>query len=121
MRRIVIEKVEEGMILGKALLKSDGKILLGQGCKLSARIISRLSEWGFESIVVEGDPQSADEIIESAGINNQNMSMDEIFVQIDNMFSKVDDDEIMMKLKNGLKFHISRKYTANDTEREERV
>jgi|GEM_PF-153295 len=121
MRKLIIGKVEEGMTLAKPLLKPDGTILLAQGCKLSARIISRLSEWGFDSVIVDGDPQSPDEMIETSGINTQNIGMDELFAQIDKQFAKVETDEIMLKLKNALKSHISKKYSENDNKREERI
>jgi HD-GYP domain-containing protein (c-di-GMP phosphodiesterase class II) len=53
MRRIPIEYAREGDILGKTLYNNFGGMLLGEGTKLTQRIISKLKRYGYYSIYIK--------------------------------------------------------------------
>jgi hypothetical protein len=55
MTKTQIEKIEDGMILGRDLCGSSGNILLSKGTPLSAALGRRLKNWGIDFVYVEGD------------------------------------------------------------------
>lgn len=55
MRKIPIEYVREGDLLGKTLYNSSGGILLKGGNRLSQRIISKLKKYGYYSLYIKDD------------------------------------------------------------------
>lgn len=63
MRRISVDKVNEGMILAKTLYSMDGNVLLNAGIKLKEAYINRFKEMGIFEIYVD-DSISADIVIE---------------------------------------------------------
>jgi len=63
MRRISVERVNDGMVLAKTLYSIDGNILLNAGIKLKESYISKFREIGIGEIYID-DNMSADIIIE---------------------------------------------------------
>jgi HD-GYP domain-containing protein (c-di-GMP phosphodiesterase class II) len=53
MRRVLLEKVEEGSVLGKPIYTSDGNILLNAGMRLKESYIARLKELNINYIYVD--------------------------------------------------------------------
>src|SRR5690606_8776987 len=53
MRRILIEHIQDGMILARSLVASDGTVLLQAGVTLRAKFIPRLRELGYTSIYIQ--------------------------------------------------------------------
>lgn len=58
MRRMHIENVTPGMVLGKAIYGDNFKILLNKGVVLSAEYISRLKKRGFVKVYIDDDETS---------------------------------------------------------------
>ncbi|MEW6536544.1 MAG: hypothetical protein AB1454_13120 [Candidatus Auribacterota bacterium] len=113
MRKITIDKAAEGMVLAKPLKKADGQVLLGEGGRLSPRVITRLNEWEIDIIFVEGEPESPDEEECAVGMRIDTASLEEICATIDQRFKYVADHIVMKKIIRGLKEHFLRKYNAN--------
>lgn len=53
MRRVLLEKVKEGLVLGKTIYTSDGNVLLSAGMRLKESYIKRLKELNVNYIYVE--------------------------------------------------------------------
>lgn len=120
MRKIEIGTATEGMVLAKPLLNATGKTLLAQGCKLTERIIARLTEWECDVLFVEGDPQCDDEKGAVVGFDFVSRDIEDIFAEIEARFHRVNDDPIMAKIKTTLKEQIIKRYQGHES-REERA
>jgi HD-GYP domain-containing protein (c-di-GMP phosphodiesterase class II) len=55
MRKILVEKVKEGMVLGRTLYSYDGNILLNAGIILKNTYISKFSDLGIREVYVEDE------------------------------------------------------------------
>lgn len=55
MRKILVGKVKEGMVLGRTLYSYDGNILLNAGIVLKNSYISKLSDLGIREVYVEDE------------------------------------------------------------------
>ena len=55
MRKILVEKVKEGMVLGRTLYSYDGNILLNAGIVLKNSYISKFSDLGIREVYVEDE------------------------------------------------------------------
>ncbi len=56
----LLEDVTEGMQLGTAIVKEDGKILLAEGTLLTNKIIERLRNWGVTKVGIREDDVKPD-------------------------------------------------------------
>ena len=63
MRRVSVERLNEGDILGRTIYTAQGRVLLGSGVPLNISLISRLKQMGI-TIVYINDEQTSDIIIE---------------------------------------------------------
>lgn len=63
MRRVSVDRLNEGDILGRTIYSSQERVLLGRGVPLTASFISRLKQMGI-TIVYINDEQTRDIIIE---------------------------------------------------------
>ena len=63
MRRVSVERLNEGDILGRTIYTAQGRVLLGSGVPLTISLISRLKQMGI-TIVYQNDEQTRDIIIE---------------------------------------------------------
>lgn len=54
MKRIVVEKIEDGMVLDKEVCGPSGNVLLGKGTTISSAMGRRLKNWGINFIYVSG-------------------------------------------------------------------
>ena len=93
MQKIPLAGAFPDMILGRDIHREDspgGPPICGKGVKLTASLIERLKKMGVQSITVEG--------------NNVDMpgakSPQEILNALDERFSKVEGDQLSIKLKN---------------------
>lgn len=55
MKKIAVEKIEDGMILSRDVCNSSDNVLLSSGLVLSATLGRRLKNWGISFIYVEGE------------------------------------------------------------------
>jgi hypothetical protein len=81
MKKIFVEKIENGMTLGRDVCGASGSILLSKGASLSQSIGKRLKNWGITFVYVEGDEVSEQEE------NSIRTSPEEIKVQLMEKFS----------------------------------
>ncbi|MBF0430279.1 MAG: hypothetical protein HQK83_03300 [Fibrobacteria bacterium] len=60
MKKVPVTEIEDGMLLAKPILGTDGKILLAPGVELKATMSSRLRNWGvvIVNILEERDDTS---------------------------------------------------------------
>ena len=58
MKRIPVEKIEDGMILDKDVCGSSGSVLLGKGSSISVARGRRLKNWGIDIVFVEGEEET---------------------------------------------------------------
>ena len=56
MQKIPLKMATHGMILGEAVQREDGLVLVGAGTELTESIINRLTASGIGSITVKGQP-----------------------------------------------------------------
>lgn len=56
MQRIALPKAAAGMVLAKAVTRSEGLVLLGEGITLTDATIERIRSAGVGSVWVEGNP-----------------------------------------------------------------
>jgi len=61
MKKIQVEKVESGMILGRNICGPSGNTLLIKGVCLTAALGRRLKNWGITSIYIEGEEDTPQE------------------------------------------------------------
>jgi len=55
-QQILSMQAAEGMVLGKDVLTSDGRVLCGKGTSLTTTIIERIRKMDISYITVEGHP-----------------------------------------------------------------
>ncbi|RNC69884.1 MAG: hypothetical protein ED859_07020 [Desulfuromonadales bacterium] len=92
MQTIPIALAEPDMILGRDVKRTDnpqGPPICGKGAVLTETLIERLRTLGIKSITVEGHPVAID----------GEKTLDDLLVDLDHRFSKVDTLPLMAKLK----------------------
>lgn len=55
MKRAALDHVEQGEILGRPILSSDGRVLLAQGAQLTVGLLSKLRHMGVTTIYLQDD------------------------------------------------------------------
>ena len=60
-KRMSIDDVVPGMILGKMLVTQDGKNFLNEGAVLTLRVIQTLQTWGFRSVDIREEVRDIEE------------------------------------------------------------
>lgn len=58
MKKLTIDKVEDGMVLGREVCGNSGNVLLSKGTPLSAALGRRLVNWGISAVYIEGEEES---------------------------------------------------------------
>jgi hypothetical protein len=92
MKKITVDKIEDGMILFREVFGASGSILLSKGLSLTTAIGKRLKNWGITFVYIEGDE-------DAEGIQNVvQPSLENIQSGLIQKFSDVIDDPIMKKL-----------------------
>ena len=64
MRRVSVAKAKTGMVLGRAVFDTRGRLVLGDGDKLTTKNLSLLARSGSAEILIE-DPRVADIVVGS--------------------------------------------------------
>lgn len=72
MRFITLDKVEEGMTLGRAVFDRAGRLLVGKDCLVSKDFIDKLIERGFAGIYIEDELSKDIQIEESITVELRN-------------------------------------------------
>lgn len=92
MKKIPVEKVESGMVLGQNVCGPSGNILLMKGISLTAALGRRLKNWRISFIYIEGEE---DTLLEDT-VNC--ISPDELKLHLASKFSRVIHNPIMKKI-----------------------
>lgn len=92
MKKITVDNIEDGMILGKEVSGSSGNVLLSKGTPLSAAIGRRLLNWGVNSVFIEGEEDSQQEE------STNTISTETLKNELISKFSNVINNPIMKKI-----------------------
>ncbi|HIG57037.1 MAG TPA: hypothetical protein EYG11_03690 [Candidatus Latescibacteria bacterium] len=95
MRQIPVEEAEVGDIIAEPIQDQSGRVLLPAGAKLSPAVLARLKGWGVFTLNIEGEEQE--------GGRSKAVLVD----KLDQRFAGLEDDEIMMQIKEIARGHLS--------------
>jgi hypothetical protein len=90
MKKIIVDNVEDGMILGREVCGASGNVLLSKGTQLSAALGRRLVNWGISHIYVEGeeDSEQTQDTVSVSPETLKNTLMEKFSIVIDNPIMK---------------------------------
>ena len=94
MRQIRVEEARVGDVIAEPIEDQNGRILLPAGAKLSQAVLARLEGWGVFALNIEGEEQQGGK------------SKDELLVELAQRFAGLEDDEIMMQIKEIARGHL---------------
>jgi hypothetical protein len=92
MKKLTVDKIEDGMTLGREVCGNSGNVLLSKGTPLSAALGRRLVNWGISAVYIEGEEESFPE--ESMVSVSPEKLKDELMSK----FSNVINNPIMKKI-----------------------
>jgi hypothetical protein len=61
MKKVVVENIENGMVLGREVCGTGGNVLLTKGTALNKAMGRRLQNWGITSVYIEGEEEQQPE------------------------------------------------------------
>ena len=97
MQRIKLSQAEYGMILSRPAEASNGQILCAKGTELSEALIVRLERLEISNVTVEGN------LVDDG---SPRKTLEEEIAELDQRFSNVIINKLMMVLKNVVTKHI---------------
>jgi hypothetical protein len=106
MQTISISLAMSGMVLAREVRSSNNpseRILCGKGVVLTESLISRLRHLGVESVAVEGHPVKVE----------GDQTAEDILAALDQRFSRVAHDPLMVKIKEIYRRQILRSMGEN--------
>jgi len=92
MKKITVDKIEDGMILGREICGASGNVLVSKGAPLSAALGRRLQNWGITTLYIEGEEDSL------AEENAVSISPEKLREDLMYKFSNVINNPIMKQL-----------------------
>lgn len=92
MKKIYVEKIEDGMTLAKDVCGSSGSALLSKGIKLTKNMGRRLKNWGVTFVCIEGEEEHTEEK------PVREFQPEEVKEQLETKFVDVMDNPIMKTL-----------------------
>lgn len=95
MRTIKVDKLQEGMILARDVVRQDGVVLISKGRQITPEVVSLLKRLQVDSVVVEGD-EFASEEERIAFMREQERALEE-------RFSRVASDPILKAIRELLR------------------
>jgi hypothetical protein len=101
MQTIPLSLAAAGMVLSKDVRSSDdpsSMTLCGKGVTLTDSLIDRLQQKGVQSVSVEGHPVHVE----------GEATLEQMLAALDLRFSRVEQDELMKKIKTLFRNHIVR-------------
>lgn len=84
MQKIPLDKAKEGMVLGKAVLKENGMVLIAENTQLKENHIAILKKQGIKFIVVKGAPLDMGEGMYGFSVKKRIERLDHIFRKYEN-------------------------------------
>lgn len=106
MKKIPVEKIEDGMILSKPLIGAAGNVLLNEGVVLKISMVARLKNWGVPFVSVQGEEEAAKQ--ESAPAAQEVHSQ-----KLDQTFAGLLDNPIMKIIYEATLHHLQGKQDAD--------
>lgn len=92
MKRVTIDKIEDGMILAKEIRGRSGNVLLNKGVVLNSFMGRRLKNWDILFVYVEGESDTPGDQCE------EQVSPQEIKKILEDKFSLVMHDPVMKQV-----------------------
>lgn len=89
MKRVPVDKIENGMILAKEVRGRSGNVLLNKGVVLNSFMGKRLKNWDIVFLYVEGESDAPEETSETQ------ISPREVKESLEKKFSLVMHDPVM--------------------------
>jgi hypothetical protein len=106
MRKVLVDQITEGMMLGKDVCGSSGNILLGKGIPMNPGLGRRLKNWGIPFVYVEGED-------DALPLETQpQVAPEAIKIALEKKFSAVISNNIMKKIFAAA-FQFNLKHQAN--------
>ena len=96
MRKVTVDKLEEGMVLAKPLMRGT-MVILGEGTVLTKSWISRIEDMEITHLFIEGAAEQA-------------IPKEEALALLETRFRPVADQPLMQSLKNLIREHIEGLY-----------
>jgi hypothetical protein len=82
MKKIPVDKIEDGMVLAKPLMGSAGNVLLSEGIVLKQSMISRLKNWDVPVVVIQSDDEPAEEVAAPVAVEFRTDELDAKFKDV---------------------------------------
>ncbi|MFH0920473.1 MAG: hypothetical protein V1913_08925 [Fibrobacterota bacterium] len=82
MKKIPIDKIEDGMVLAKPLIGSAGNILLNEGVVLKVSMVARLRNWDIPSVTVQSTEETVEESSTAQAVEFHSEILDEVFKDV---------------------------------------
>ncbi len=114
MINVSIEDLKPGMILAQPVRNRQGVLLLEAGAKISKKNIRIFKSWGVIEITIKGDPAEA----EGRTADTEIMVKESIERQLQEKFSDVLDDPVMVEIFNAAAKQLMRDFQNNESENE---
>ena len=109
-----IEDIKPGMILVRPVRNRQGVLLLEAGAKISPKNIRIFKSWGVSEIAIKGDPAEA----EGGTADTEVRVKESIERQLQEKFSDVLDDPVMIEIFNAAGKQLMRDFRNNESENE---
>jgi len=114
MKKIGIQEVDDGMILGEPVKNAKGEIVFDQRVKLNSEIVGEIFSLGVTEVIIltqEDDHKISTQIYELYDVHSDTELREAIKLKIDDKFeTSVKGDPLMQEIKKlALKFSF-RKY-----------
>jgi len=82
MRKIPVDKIEDGMVLAKPLMGSTGNVLLSEGIVLKQSMIPRLKNWDVPTVTVHSGEDVTEEVAAPAAVEFKSEALDAVFKDV---------------------------------------
>lgn len=90
MQKIPINKVIEGMMLAKPILREDGVVLMGEGTELTGVLIEKLKALEIKRIIVKGRPLD---------LGTEEKTAEQFTAELDERLRIVADDKLCSQMR----------------------
>jgi len=97
MPKILANKLEPGMILGRPIVGKNGMIMLGEGTELTEKWVERIQDMEITSVFIEGPPI-------------QTITKEEALANLETRFKLVEGKPFMNSIKRIVQEHIEGLY-----------
>jgi len=82
MRKVLIDKIEDDMVLAKPLMGTTGNVLLSEGVLLKKSMISRLKNWDIPFVYVQSDSEQPEDTSSPTTVAVSTGELDGIFSDV---------------------------------------